>query len=320
MENSGSNDGGVRIDNMSIKLWAPSITGVTTSNIISAEVHKRRLWLVEANSLKVWYLPVDSVGGAAKSFDLSATCKKGGYIMALATWTLDSGEGIDDALVAITSEGQVVVAKGTDPSSAATWGLVGVWNVGQPIGRRCLMKYRGDVLMILKDGVYALSSALIGSQTSPEQALTYKINQKMTESANLYSGNFGWELFHNPDRNMLLLNVPVGEGSKQEQYAMNTITGAWGQFKSISANCWALLDGQAYFGTDGEVVKYGSATYADNSANIDADLLQAYSYFGSKGRLKHHKMVRPNFLIGGQVTLLMDMNVDYENAWNSGGR
>lgn len=54
--------------------------------------------------------------------------------MAAETWTLDSGEGLDDYLVVTTSEGQVGVFRGTDPTSVATWGLVGVWNLGEPIG------------------------------------------------------------------------------------------------------------------------------------------------------------------------------------------
>ncbi|RYA73507.1 hypothetical protein DD594_28635, partial [Enterobacter cloacae complex sp. 4DZ1-17B1] len=49
----------------------PTITGLTTSDIVSATLHKRRLWLVQKNTLKAWYLPVDAVGGAANALDLS---------------------------------------------------------------------------------------------------------------------------------------------------------------------------------------------------------------------------------------------------------
>ena len=290
---------------------SPAITGLTTSTIISSTVHKRRLWLVQKDSLKVWYLPIDSVGGLAKSFDLSGICSRGGFVMAMGTWTLDSGEGIDDLLVAVTSEGQVVVAKGTDPSSASSWGMVGVWNVGEPLGRRCLIKYKGDLLYASVDGVYALSTALIGSRADSEQALTYKINKAVSDVTVNERGNFGWQIFHYPLGNQLMLNVPVSEGASQEQYVMNTITGSWARFKGLGANCWAILNDEAYFGGNTAVLKFGALLLNDNSANIETDLQQAYSYFGERGRTKQFISMRPNLLVNAAVSVLMDVTTDF---------
>ena len=47
---------------------------------------------------------------------------------------------------------------------------------------------------------------------------------------------------------------------------------------------------------------------------IAADLEQAYSYFGSKGRLKHVKQMRPNMIIEGTAELLAAVSVDYETT------
>lgn len=297
---------------------SPAITGLTTSDIVHATVHKRRMWLVEKNSLDAWYLPVDSVGGEARKWSLSGICKRGGYIVAIGTWTLDSGDGIDDAWVAITSEGQIVVATGIDPSSAATWGITGVWDVGRPIGRRCMLKYKGDILLILRDGVFPLSVALIGSQTAPDQALTYKINKAMTTAAFYYGETFGWELFHYPDDNQLILNIPVTTEDSYEQYVMNTISGAWCRFTGVDAKCWALLGNDAYYGSNTKVIKYADGVYVDNATNIEADMQQAFSYFGERGRLKHFKMMRPVLQIGGAIDSLISVNLDYDNTEPSG--
>ena len=79
------------------------------------------MWVIENDTLSAWYLPVDSVGGAATEYDLSGIFRLGGYLLAGGTWTMDAGEGVDDYWIAVTSEGEVVVYQGTDPSSANTW-------------------------------------------------------------------------------------------------------------------------------------------------------------------------------------------------------
>jgi hypothetical protein len=291
---------------------SPAITGLSTTGIVGATIYNRRMWLIEVDTLKLWFLPIDSVGGLAQSFDLSGLCKRGGYVMALETWTLDSGEGIDDVMAAITSEGQVVVVKGTDPTSAANFGSIGVWDIGEPIGRRCMIKYKGDIIMLCTDGVYALSAALIGSTAAQEQAITYKINRAMTEAANNDSGNYGWQLIHFPKGNQLFLNVPVNEGSAQEQYVMNTITGSWAKFTGIVANCWAISNENLYYGGNGVVGVFGGGgRFSDNSTNIVGIFQQAFSDFGTEGQMKHFKSVRPNILLNGIVDLGSKINTDF---------
>lgn len=292
---------------------SPAITGVTTSNLSNIAAHKRRIWFTEINTLKAWYLPVDSVGGAANALDLSGIADLGGYLVAIGTWSLDAGNGIDDYWIGVTSGGQVVVYQGTDPSSASTWALVGVWKIGQPIGKRCLLKYQGDLLIICVDGVYPLSKALKFSQTNPRASITDLIQNSITENAALYASNFGWQLLFYPKSNMILLNVPVAQGSSQEQYAMNTITGAWGHFKGISANCWALHSEEPYFGGNGVVGKFWD-TLADNNTNIDGDLKIAFNYFGSRGIQKKFNIMRPILLTNGSPSILAGLNVDYEDA------
>ena len=114
--------------------------------------------------------------------------------MAVATWTIDGGQGVDDLLVFVTSWGEVIVYKGTDPSSASAWALVGIWQIGAPVGRRCFMKYAGDLLIICQDGVYPMSGALQSSRVNPKVALTNKIQLAVSEAVTSYGSNFGWQL------------------------------------------------------------------------------------------------------------------------------
>ena len=291
----------------------PAITGVTTTNLINVNMFKNRVWFVEKNTLKVWYLAVDSIGGAATAFNLSSVADYGGYLVAMATWTIDAGYGVDDLAAFITSEGEVIVYKGTDPASSATWALVGVWRVGSPIGRRCALKYAGDLLIICNDGVLPMSAALQSSRTNPKVALTDKIQWAVSNAVTAYGANFGWELLYFPRENQLYLNVPYEEGSNQRQYVMNSITKNWCNFEGWAANCWVLMEDAPYFGGDGFVAKAWNEV-SDNGVNINGDCLQAFTYFGAPGILKRFSMIRPVMRTNGSPAALANINVDFDTS------
>jgi hypothetical protein len=44
--------------------------------------------------MDLWYLPIDSIAGAAHKFPVGALFKKGGHLVAIGAWTLDSGNGL----------------------------------------------------------------------------------------------------------------------------------------------------------------------------------------------------------------------------------
>lgn len=288
----------------------PAITGVTTTTLNSPIVFKNRVWFIGANTLKTWYLPTAAIGGAAAAVDVSAVAQLGGYVVAHGTWTIDAGTGVDDLYVIVTSQGEVIVYQGTDPSSSTTWALKGVWRLGAPVGNRCLFKFAGDLLLICQDGLVPLSGALQSSRVNPRVALTDKIQYAVSSAVSSYGSTFGWDLVYYPKENQLWLNVPVAAGS-QEQYAMNTISKAWGQYQGWSANCWALWGDDPYFGGNGIVGKAWD-TNADNNTNIDSQALQSFSHFGAPGNLKRFTMTRPILRTNGNPSLLGSMNVDFD--------
>lgn len=290
-----------------------AITGVTSSNLIGINLHKNRVWFVEKNTLKAWYLPTQSITGAANALDLSAFAVHGGYLMAMATWTIDAGYGVDDMAVFITSNGDILVYRGTDPSSASTWSLVGVWWLGSPVGRRCYMKYKGDVLIITQDGLIPLSGALQSSRLNPRVALTDKISYAISAAVTNYSGNFGWDIETFPKQNALLLNVPVSTNSNQQQYVMNTITGMWCSFTGWQANCFELYQDDLYFGGTNFIAKAWT-TNADAGGAIPGAGLQAFSYFGSPAQLKRFTMMRPTFYASSPPSANGQINVDFDQS------
>lgn len=294
--------------------WAnPSITGVTATELINVKVHKNRQWFCQVGTLKAWYLPIQSIAGAANSLDLSSFAPHGGYLMAIEPWTIDAGYGVDDLLAFITSNGDIIVYRGTDPSSASTWALVGVFYSGAPVGRRCTIKYKGDILLLCQDGLVSMASYLQSSRLDPNASLTNKIQFSTSQAISLYGGNFGWQICLFPTQNMLILNVPYGETTGQQQFVMNTITGSWCKFINWNAACWELFQDEIYFGTATYVGK-GWTTNDDAGDDIDFDGLQAFSPFGTPGNQKRFTMIRPTLFTNGSPTIQGNVNIDYDTA------
>ena len=228
--------------------WAEqAITGASASNFAHISMHKERVWCVKDNTLDAYYLNTGAIAGTASKLALGGFCRKGGELMATASLTFDAGDGMDDYWVAVTSEGELIAYQGTDPSSASTWAKVGRWELGKPPSRRCFQKYAGDLLYLADDGLWPISQ-LITAQTQPRLALSDKIADAVRSAMQTYRSNFGWQVLFWPRQTMVLINVPVQAGAYQQQYVMNSITGAWGKFSGISANCFEIYQGNMYFG------------------------------------------------------------------------
>lgn len=295
----------------------PAITGPTAANLVWINLHQRRLWFGERDSMRAWYLDVNAISGAASSFDLGGVARLGGYIMAMGTWTFDAGDGADDAAVFLTSEGEAIVYQGTDPSSADTWSLVGVFRIGKPIGRRCMIKDGADLIMVTEDGFVAASQILsVGRSQADARAISTQINRAVNDAVRLYKSTFGWEPFIYPRGRMLLFNVPQA-GATRHQYVFNSITRRPCRFTGVNAVCWALFNDEAYFGGDGAVYKFDTGT-SDDGAEINGDALQAFSYFKSPASKKSFKMVELVLRSTGTPNIAIDLNTDFQIKAPSG--
>ena len=262
--------------------WATTAitgSGLTAANLIWGNIHQKRLWTGEKNSMDAWYLSVNSVSGAATKFALGGIARLGGYIMAMGTWTRDAGDGLDDVAVFITSEGEAIVYQGTDPASASTWGLIGVFRIGKPIGRRCVVKAGSDLVIVTQDGFMPLSAILTLDQSQARLAsLSDQINRAVNDAVRDYGSLFGWQPILYPKATMLIFNIPQS-ATEFHQYVFNTITGAPCRFTENNAICFGLMNDNLYFGgTDGVVYKFDDGK-SDGGSNIEADGLQAFHYF-----------------------------------------
>ena len=287
---------------------SPAITGVTSTDLINVSVFQNKLWFVEKNSMRVWYLSSASIGGLANQLDLSSLFPRGGYLMAMGDWTMDSGSGVDDYAVFISSEGEVAVYRGTDPASASTWALVGVYQIGSPVGRRCLMKFASDLVIINQDGIQLISQALTSSRVTLTSSVTDKIQPTITNAVTTYGSSFGWETILFSSQNVIMLNVPSAYGS--QQYVMNTITKGWCNFTGWDASCFEVMNDRLFFGTTDGVMEAFVGT-DDAGTAINGHALQAFSYMGNQN-LKNFTMARPILATNANdIGVLLSINTDF---------
>lgn len=271
-----------------------SITGTSgaATSFINVTAHKKRLWFVASGSTDLWYLATEAITGAAAKFPLGAVFRKGGYVMGMGTFSVDSGDGVDDLFVVESSEGELAVYQGTDPASSNTWQLVGVYPHGDPMGRRSLFQVGGDLLIIAEQGILPMSQAIkIDKAVAGEKSITKKIRQAYVDAVKRARDLPGWEIVTSPHHNMALCNVPAAGSKPTQQFAYNTITGAWALFTGLNAFCWAEFDGKLYYGSEGNVLRaeYGPN---DNGVPIPCAMLPAFSHLKSPGRLKEVKDFR----------------------------
>lgn len=295
--------------------WAaPTITGVTPEDIVHVNSHKKRLWFTIVDSTTAYYLATEAVAGAATAFALGSLFTRGGYLMAMATWTRDGGSGSDDYAVFISSEGQIALYQGTDPSSANTWALVGTFDVPPPIGRRCFFKYGADLGLITVEGVFPLSQLLSVDQSQSQRvAMTDDITPAFATAFQSYGSNFGWEACVYPKGTRLIVNIPTAENSTAKQYVMNTVTGAWCEFDAHHANCWIVFGDNLYFGGNNGSVFQADSGSVDYDTEIVAVGQTAYTAATSP-LIKQWKMVRPIVTTSGSSVPEVGVSVDFQET------
>jgi len=311
--------------------WAPfvesstpaapgEIDGIDPARLTGVTSYKGRLWFVEQDSMTAWYLPFDAIGGKMEPFYLGGSLPRGGYLVEIITWSLDSGEGLDDKLGFYTSQGEFLIYSGTDPADAATWQLDAMFFISAPIGNSPSCELGGDVILMTRNGIIPLSSVVKGEANIAvsNSALSKRISRTLNRIVNSTSFTPDWEIENIPTLQALVINVPATSSSKAVQFVMNSLTGAWTRF-DLPARCSGLLGGKYHFGTDdGRVCVYGNTQLDDvkldgsGGNQITCYLFSSYNYFGDPTTNKHFKLVRPILQAVTPPGYILKLNVDYD--------
>lgn len=303
-----------------------SVTGLTIS---SADVdlimtHKRRQWFGSSDSLFVWYTATDAVAGPCGLLDLGPVLGEGGALTAMGSWSLDGGAGPEDYAVFVTNKGEIAIYAGVDPDDATDWRLIGRFKVGKPLGKRCLVKYGGDLILTCSDGALPLSQLVATNFTKPQEvAITARIAPRFSQAAQDYGDNFGWQAWNYQAGSLLIFNVPVQQLAQSQQYVQSLVTGGWCRFTGINVWCWGGLGDGLYCGGDGYVyqadvgaVDGAVLDVSDDSYSgglpITVEVKPAFNYLRTRGVLKHVTLVRPVLTLSNNVNTRPAIIVDVD--------
>ena len=291
--------------------WGFSGANLADTKIINAAVSKEFLWFVERGSMKAWHASqAGNVSGTLNSFDLSQISKYGGELIAVADWTVDGGQGIDDLTVFITSEGEIFVYSGSNPNNASSWELKGSYKMSKPIGYNCLMPYQGDIVIISEDGYIPLSRALaLGASGQSNYAFSDNIRGLVLERTAYGRNHTGWQGIIYTKRGYGIFNVPVNNSF--EQHVINVNTGAWCRFTGINSRCWCEFEGNLYFAAPKVVYKFDNSM-SDDGLEINGHIEQAYNNFGTNA-LKRIPLLNPKTKCTNNYNLVIYTNMDFEN-------
>ena len=308
---NGAND----VRNYDGTTWTtPSITNVTSATLNFVASHMSRLWFVQNDTTKAWYLPTSAIAGAAAGFELGERFTKGGKLMMIGALSRDSGSGVDDVLCFISSKGEVAVYSGTDPASADTWALVGRYSCAAPINNRSLISIGGDLGIVTQSALVSVRALIAGGQEKAEaDAISDKIDHGIARAYQSYGTLAGWQIQNVSSLALAYLNIPLTT-STAFQYCLNTTSGSWSELRGMHATCWGIYNDQVYYGTyEGDVYR-AETGYSDyGSVPIEAEVKPAFRNFGTS-HTKRFTRVRPIFAARGRVVPAIRVATDYKSA------
>lgn len=296
---------------------AAAITGSLTSDFSSVWGFKNRLFFIEGGTLSAWYLPVGAVGGAATELSLGGNFKYGGSLLFGATFSRDAGAGLDDFCIFVTENGEIAVYQGTDPSSADTWALVGVYKVGKPLGKNAFFKAGGDVAIATDDGIVSVNQAL-SQDRAGQRPITYPIEEAwrnlILERA--FSGfDFQTVLWHK--ESMLVVAVPAFAGLDAYCLVANSKSGAWARYTGWDMRAVAVFGDELYFGTSDGLIVQGETGGSDQDVTYSAICIPRFDTFGqAEEKVAMHARVvaRTNHAFTTQVFAAADYVYDIPAA------
>jgi hypothetical protein len=199
--------------------------------------HKKRLWFIEKNSTRAWYLPVSQITGTVTEFNFGEQFRHGGYLAAIESWTVDGGIGVDDYLVAVGSQGDVALYKGVDPDSVGDFEITGVWHVGPlPIGRQAVLNTGADVHILSQFGVNAVSKLLNTIDLAQQETvrLSYMISPIIARLMRESNALVGWKIVSIPKEELFLIGVPRDSLELGgDFFALKLSTGGWSQLQDL---------------------------------------------------------------------------------------
>lgn len=303
-----------------------SITGGGSAAAINFDFvmsWKNRLWFIRDQSNDTFFLGTNNIAGAASLFDFGPLMIHGGDIKAMASWTVDGGDGLDDRLVIVGSEGDVLIYGGNDPSSAVGFQIQGRWFVGRPPnGRRFMERYGGDLCMITQYGLMYMNKLVTmrGDASDRDTTASYKVNPILANAIRDTLLAQYWEVRYFPPLEAIVLNSPTASDQKDRLWVMDVNSQGWSNFDNVPMLTCELFNGKVYFGTttgivgiafEGTVTTDGQLTDGTRGDDITVDVQTSFTPVGDAVRLKRMLQAQVVFQCSVPPAITAQINPDW---------
>ena len=290
----------------------PAITGATPTSLSNVWAFKNRLFFVEKDSLNAWYLPADSIGGLAVVFPLGSVFTRGGSLLFGASWSLDGGGGLSAQCVFFSSEGEVAVYQGTDPSTADTWSLVGVYRIGKPLGPSAFIPAGGDLVIATDIGFIPLSQAVKRDYAAlAPSAISQNIETEWNDAVS-GSADDDWNCSVWSASQMVVVAPPFSSTDAPFVYVANARTGAWAKFTNWNAKCLIEFNGRAFFGSNNGYVIEANVTGTDLDTPYTGSYVPLFNDLGALGMKvtgMARAVLRGPVAVADSVSVQTDFNI-----------
>lgn len=293
----------------------PAITGVTTSTLSHVWAYRNRLFFVQTGTMNAWALPVDSIGGAAIQISLAGVFKNGGSLLSGGSWSYDAGNGINDRCVFVSDNGEVAVFEGGDPSDINDWRLTGRYDITPIMGKKGLLQIGGDLLLITQDGIVPMSQVVQKDPAALSLAAVTKNIEPEWRREVISRRGLNWEIIKFPQYNMGIVSLPNTSTTSAYCFVVNLETGAWAKYTGWDANCLALHDDWAYFGTSTGTIMKMEIGGSDNGTIYIAKYCGLFDHCKAIGFDKTVHSLRGTFTAGRTFIPKLSIAVDYDTTF-----
>jgi hypothetical protein len=290
---------------------SPAITGVDPTTLSYVFASKFRLWFVQKDTLNIYYLAPNAIGGAATLLPLGGIFTLGGALLFGGTWSIESGDGPSEQTVFVTTEGEVATYTGSDPSDATNWSRQGVFRIGKPLGPKAFIRAGGDMIISTTIGLIPLSTAFQRdvAALSPV-AVSYSIEIEWN-AAVAASPDPSWQVALWPTKQMMLVAPPNPDGAVPKLFAANARTGAWASFTGWNVFCMAVFNDRLFFGSDSGKIVEAEVTGSDQGSAYTCTCVPLFDPLKSPAALKTGLEARAVLRATSQPTPKMSLQADY---------
>lgn len=295
-----------------------ALTGVTVTNLVYPFTFKERLFFLEKNKLKAWFLAVKSVGGALSELDLSSVFRRGGKLLMAGSFSSDSGDGLDDRCAFITDQGEVAIYAGTDPGDANAWTLVGIYEIGKPLGPKAWIRAGGDWVIATREGMVPLSAAI---QRDPAAlsvaAISRAIEPDWVSAVALRGGE--WQCVKWDAANLAMVSMAVDAPSSTrpaQVFVVNIETGAWAKWTGPNVSNMTTYANRLFVSAGDEIFEAEGAS-SDSGEIYLARCSWWPDDLGSATAHKRVALARATFTARTTFTPQVSVSVNYGVSWPS---